>query len=343
VSLAIDRRGLIAAAATLVAMPALAVAPVEKAVAPRIRRLSPKLDRIIAPDAEVETIATGIQWAEGPVWVPQGRFLLFSDPPANIIRRWTRAEGVMPFLQPSGAAAFDPKLMREAGSNGLAMDHQGRLLIADSGTRALTRLDLATRKKTVLVDRYQGKRFNSPNDLHVAKSGAIYFTDPPYGLVNGDQSPVKELPHNGVYRWTEGGEAVLVDGELTRPNGIVLSPDETKLYVSVSDEKAPRIMVYDLDAKGMPTARRLFLDAAPMLAKGGPGLPDGMKVAANGTMFCSAPGGMMILTPEGEPLGVIEDGKPIANCCFGEAGDVLFMASSERVLRLPVLLNGWSA
>jgi gluconolactonase len=343
VSLAIDRRGLIAAAATLVAMPALAAAPAEKAVAPRIRRLSPKLDRIIAPNAEVETIATGIQWAEGPVWVEQGRYLLFSDPPANIMRRWTRAEGVLPFLQPSGASGTDPKLVREPGSNGLAMDHRGRLLIADSGSRAIVRLDLATRQRTVLVDRYQGKRFNSPNDLCVAKSGAIYFTDPPYGFRAGDQSPLKETSQNGVYRWTEGGEAVLVDGELTRPNGIALSPDETKLYVSVSDEKAPRIMVYDLDAKGMPTGRRLFLDAAPMLARGGPGMPDGMKIAANGTMFCSAPGGMMILTPEGEPLGIIEDGKPIANCCFGEAGDVLFMTSSERVLRLPLLLNGWQA
>jgi gluconolactonase len=343
VSAPIDRRTLIAAAgAALVAGPALSAAT-EAPVPPRIRRLSPKLDRVIAPQAEVETIATGIQWAEGPVWVRPGDYLLFSDPPANLIRRWTRAEGVRPFLYPSGKGGTDPKLVREPGSNGLAMDHQGRLLIADSGTRAITRVDLATRQKTVLVDRYQGKRFSSPNDLHVAKSGAIYFTDPPYGFAQGDQSPLKELPYNGVYRWMEGGEAVLIDGELTLPNGIALSPDETRLYVSVSDEKAPRIMVYDLDAKGMPKDRKLFLDAAPMHAKGVPGVPDGMKVAADGTMFCSGPGGMMILTPEAEPIGLIEDGKPIANCAFGEAGDTLFLTSSDRVFRLPLLLNGWRA
>jgi gluconolactonase len=341
VSFVLGRRGLIGAAAALAAMPAWAAEAT--AGAPRVRRLSPKLDAIMAPDAEVETIATGIQWAEGPVWVPKGGYLLFSDPPANIMRRWTRKGGVSLFLQPSGKGGTDPKLVREPGSNGLAMDHQGRLLIADSGSRAIIRFDLATRQRTVLVDRYKGKRFNSPNDLHVARSGAIYFTDPPYGFRAGDESPLKEAAQNGVYRWTEGGEAVLIDGELTRPNGVALSPDERRLYVSVSDEKAPRMMVYDLDAKGLPTGRHVFFDAAALFAKHVPGLPDGMKVAANGTLFCSMPGGMMILSPEAEPLGLIEDGKAIANCCFGETGSTLFMTSSDRVLRLPLRLNGWRA
>lgn len=286
----------------------------------------------------IETVATGIRWAEGPVWVRDGGYLLFSDPPANIIRRWKRGEGVSTFLTPSGLAGADPRLVREPGSNGLAMDHAGRLLIANSGGRSLDRLDLRTRRRTVLVDRYRDKRFNSPNDMHVARSGAIYFTDPPYGLADGDDSPIKELAHNGVYRWTEGGEAVLLDGSLTRPNGIALSPDERRLFVSVSDEKAPRIMAYDLDAKGRPAASHVFIDfrkvASPLGE--GPGLPDGMKIAADGTMFCSGPGGMFILTPEGEMLGRIEDGQPIANCAFGDNGTVLYMTSSDRVLRLPL-------
>jgi gluconolactonase len=334
VSFSLDRRALLATGVALLATPAFAQ------VAPAVRRVSSKLDRIIAPDAKVEVIATGIQWAEGPVWVKQGGYLLFSDPPANIMRKWTREGGVSLFMQPSGLPNPDPKIVREAGSNGLSMDHRGRLLIANSGGRSLDRVDLATAKRTVLVDRYKGKRFNSPNDMHVAKSGAIYFTDPPYGLLNGDDSPAKELPHNGVYRWTEGGEAVLLDGSLTRPNGIAMSPDERKLYVSVSDEKARRIMVYDLDARGMPTGSRAFLDASAMP---GPGNPDGMKVAADGTLFCSSPGGMWVLTPDAEPLGVIEDGMPIANCAFGDEGSTLYMASSDRILRLPLRLNGWEA
>lgn len=334
-SLSLDRRTFLASGVALLATPAFA-----QAVAPTIRRVSPKLDRIIAPGAKVEVIATNIKWAEGPVWVRQGGYLLFSDPPANIMRKWTRKGGVSLFMDPSGVPNPDLKIVREGGSNGLSMDHQGRLLIANSGGRSLDRVDLATRKRTVLVDRYKGKRFNSPNDMHVAKSGAIYFTDPPYGLINGDDSPAKELDHNGVYRWTEGGEAVLVDGSLTRPNGIAMSPDEKKLYVSVSDEKARRIMVYDLDARGMPTASRVFLDASTMP---GPGNPDGMKVAADGTLFCSSPGGMWVLTPEAEPLGVIEDGMPIANCAFGDDGSTLYMASSDRILRLPLKLNGGKA
>jgi gluconolactonase len=229
-----NRRTVLAGAAVALAIPRLAKA------AP-VRRLSPLLDRILAPDAVCETIATGIQWAEGPLWVPSQAALFFSDPPANLIRRWRRGEGAIPYLRPSGAAGTDPKLVREPGANGLALGTDGRLRIADSGTRAITVLDLATKTKTVLVDRYRGKRFNSPNDLQIARSGAIYFTDPPYGLVDGDNSSLKELEQNGVYRWTPNGEPVLLDGTLTRPNGVGLSPDERTLYVSVSDEHAAGI------------------------------------------------------------------------------------------------------
>ena len=194
-----------------------------------------------------------------------------------------------------------------------------------------------SKRRAPLVDRYRGKRFNSPNDLHIARSGAIYFTDPPYGLVDGTTSPLRELPNNGVYRWTRGGETVLIDGTLSFPNGIALSPDERKLYVSVSDEKAPRIMVYDLDARGLPVGRRLFFDASVLH---GPGLPDGMKVAADGTLFCSAPGGYYLMSPEAEPLARIANGGPIANAAFGEGGRTLFLTANDRVLRLPLRRSG---
>lgn len=317
------------------AVMAMAPAPVA-----RLRRMTPAFDRIVAPDAEIETIATGIRWAEGPLWVPQGGYLLFSDPPANIVRRWRRGAGVETFLSPSGTPDPDPAVLREPGANGLALDRSGHLLIANSGGRSIDRVDLRTKARTTLVARYRGKRFNSPNDMHVARDGTIWFTDPPYGLKGEDQSPAREQPVNGVYWWRAGGQPVLVDGSLTRPNGIALSPDERRLYVSVSDASDPRVMVYDLGRDAMPTASRVLVSARAAHEAGAPGLPDGMKVARDGTLVCSMPGGIMFLTPEGEPIGLIETGAAAANAAFGEGGRALFVTASDRALRVP-LRAGW--
>jgi gluconolactonase len=306
-----------------------------------LRRLTPAFDRIVAPGTQVEVIATGIQWAEGPLWVPQdGGYLLFSDPPANIVRRWSRGGGVTTFLSPSGAPDPDRTVLREPGANGMALDRGGGLLIANSGGRSIDRVDLKTRRRTMLVGRYEGKRFNSPNDVHVTRDGAIWFTDPPYGLAGDDRSPAKELGVNGVYRWRAGGEAVLVDGSLTRPNGIALSPDERRLYVAVSDDADPRVIAYDLGRDGMPRASRVLVSAKAWHEQGKPGLPDGMKVARDGTLVCSMPGGIMFLTPEGEPIGLIETSTPAANAAFGEGGAALYVTNNDRVLRI-ALRPGW--
>lgn len=323
-----SRRTFLLAAAAVAAVPIHAAEP-----AATIRRLSPALDRVLDHRAPIETIATGIRWAESPVWLPRQRALLFTDPPGNIVRRWTPGRGVSAFLSPSGARTFDPKLIREPGANGLALDREGRLLIADSGNRELHRLDLNTGRREVLLARFRGKRFNSPNDMHVARDGAIWFTDPPYGLADGDRSPLKELGHNGVYRWLPGAEPVLVDGTLTRPNGIALSPDERQLFVAISDQDNPKVMVYDLDPRGAASNRRVFIDMAD---RPGPGSPDGMKIGADGTLFCTGPGGLHILTPDGEPQGLITTGAPIANCAFGEDGRTLFLAANDRILRMPL-------
>jgi gluconolactonase len=335
--LSLDRRSLLGAGLALSAAAALPVRAAE--VTPRIRRLAPGLDRILDADAPFETVATGIQWAEGPLWLPKEDLLLFSDPPGNVMRAWCRKYGLREFLRPSGLADPDPKLIREAGSNGLGLDRKGRLIIADSGDRAIVRYDIATKTRTVLADRYRGKHFNSPNDVHVARNGAIWFADPPYGLVDYDASPLKEAAQNGVYRLDPDGSVTLIDGTLTRPNGVALSPDEKRLFVSVSDDKAPRVMAYDLDKRGMPTASRVWLDAKPMLP--GPGLPDGMKIAADGTHFQSVPGGMGIFTPDAEQLGLIETGFPIANCAFGEDGRSLFLTANDRVLLVRLKISGW--
>ena len=322
------RRAVIAAGA------ALAVAPSTRAgavVIGGVKRFAPELDALIAPDATVEKLTDGIQWAEGPVWVKAGGCLLFSDPPGNVMRKWTRGGGVSEFLRPSGLAG-DASAMREAGSNGLIIGHDGVLLMADSGNRAIARVDLATKQKTILVGRFEGKRFNSPNDLVQAKDGAIYFTDPPYGLKDDIHSPMKELAFSGVYRLSPDGTLALLERSLNFPNGIALSPDERTLYISNSDPQRPVILRYALGSDGMPAGSSLFFDGAPLVKKDAPGLPDGMKIDARGNLFASGPGGIFILTPQGKALGLIEiPGKPIANCAFGEDGSTLFLAASDTL------------
>lgn len=302
-----------------------------------VRRLSPLMDGIIAPGAEVEVLAEGFDWAEGPVWVEDGGYLLFTDVPQNVIWRWSEAGGLSEFMRPSGFEGEDGSHLREPGANGLAMEAAGTLLMCDHGNRSLSRVDLATKRKTVVLDRYQGRRFNSPNDLAIASDGGVYFTDPPYGLEGLNASPVKELPHNGVYRLSPGGEAVLIEDALTFPNGAALSPDQRTLYVAVSDPERPVIMAYALGADGLPTDRRLLFDAAPLMGPDAPGLPDGLKVDAQGRLFATGPGGVLVLTSEGELLGVIETGRATANCAFRSSGAELFMTADDRLTRVALI------
>lgn len=342
-----SRRAVLAASAALIAggrsMTAQAAASAYPRIG-RIRRLSPELDAIIAPDAVIEQLADGMVWSEGPVWIREGRYLLFSDVPANTIYRWSETDGKTVFLQPSGYDGPPTKIFREPGSNGMTLNLAGELLICDHGNRAVTQVDLATKKKTVIVDRFQGKRLNSPNDLVVARRdalrGSIYFTDPPYGLEGLDASPVKELTFNGVYLRRPSGELMVVDDKLTFPNGLALSPDEKRLYVAVSDPKGPVIMVYDLDLDGLPTARRLFFDATDLRKAGGPGLPDGLRVDVEGRLFATGPGGVLILNSDATLLGVIETGFPIANCAFGEDGKTLFLTSNHLLARVRTRTTG---
>ncbi len=207
-----------------------------------IRRLDPELDRIVAPSASVTVLARGYKWAEGPVWAPRDNCLLFNDPPSNILYRWRPKDGVRPFLSPSGLQGPVPPGIREPGLNGLAIDSSGALIAADSGTRAIVRIDLRTRARTILADRFQGKRFNSPNDLCVAPSGMIYFTDPPYGLTDGDRSALRELEHCGLYALGPDGALSLLDGSHRRPNGVAVSPDGRTLYLALSDEQRPEVL-----------------------------------------------------------------------------------------------------
>jgi gluconolactonase len=330
-------------AAALAAFLLVAAPAAPRPVAGTVQRAAAALDSLIPRDAKVERIAEGFTWSEGPVWVREGGYLLFSDVPENKMYRWREGEGATLFLQPSGYAGSDLSPFREAGSNGLEAGAPGSntILVADSGSRAIARLDLATKRKQFLVDRYAGKRFNSPNDLVRGPDGSIWFTDPPYGLKDLDASPAKELRVNGVYHLTRAGTVKLVDGALTFPNGIALSPDARTLYVSNSDPKHAVIMAYSLSPDGAVLSRRVFKDMTALAAKGLPGLPDGMSVDARGNLWASGPGGMYVFTPDGRELGHIDAGTAISNCAFGGPdGRTLFMTAGHMILRVPVKVKG---
>ena len=294
----------------------------------------------VSPDASIEKIAEGFTWSEGPAWVQDGNYLLFTDVPQNTLHRWKESEGLSVFLKPSGLANPDPRITREAGANGLFAEPGGTLLLADSGSRVVARLDLGTKQRTILASSFQGKRFNSPNDLVRHSNGAVFFTDPPYGLEGLNDSPAKELAFNGVYRLDKDGSVQLVDEGLSFPNGIALSPDERTLYVSNSDPARPIWMAYSLDANGTATGKRVFADATDLQGEGVPGLPDGMAVSTDGKIFATGPGGVLVMDATGKRLGRIETGTAISNCTFGDDGSTLYMTSHAMLARVRVKATG---
>jgi gluconolactonase len=210
------------------------------------------------------------------------------------------------------------------------------VLLADSGSRLVARFDPVSKRKTPLVTHFDGHRFNSPNDVVRRSDGVIFFTDPPYGLKGINESPVKELRFNGVFRLDPDGSVHLVDDELSFPNGVELSPDGRTLYVSNSDDARPIWMAYSLDARGEVTSKRIFADASDLVAQNASGLPDGMAMADDGTLFATGPGGVLVFAPDGRRLGRIETGSKVANCVFGDDGRVLYMTSHTFLARVPV-------
>ena len=306
----------------------------------RVTALDPSFNRIVASDARIEKIAEGMTWAEGPTWVRKGGYLLFTDVPKNKLYRWSEKDGLSVLLEPSGYAGPDDGTLREAGANGLFTEPQGTVLLADSGSRAVARLDPRTKAKIVLAAKFEGKRFNSPNDVVRRSDGTVFFTDPPYGLKGIDRSPVRELAFSGVFRLDTDGSVHLLDDSLKYPNGIVLSPDERHLYVSNSDPAKPVWTVYALDARGAVTEKHVFADATDLVRAGGQGNPDGMCMAADGKLFTSAPGGLLVFDTDGKRLGRIETGSTVSNCTFGDDGRTLYMTSSNFIARVRVGVAG---
>ena len=230
-----------------------------------IERLDPRFDQLVPKDSVIEVLASGFEWAEGPVWVKKEGAILFSDIPRNRVNRWKQGEGLSVFLEPAGFTG-PGAYGNERGSNGLTLDREGNLVSCEHGDRRVSRLTPGGGKRTV-ADNYQGKRFNSPNDCAVHSSGAIYFTDPPYGLPKGYDDERRELDFCGVYRVTPDGKVTLLCDTMTRPNGICLSPDEKKLYVAQSDPAAPIWKVFNVKADGTLDAGATFFDGTKLFAE----------------------------------------------------------------------------
>jgi gluconolactonase len=309
---------------------------------PRIERLDPALDRLIAPDAKIEILASGYDWSEGPIWVKDGCFLLFSDIPANVIHRWKEGEGARPWLTSSGYTGDVPR-GGEMGSNGLTLDAGGRLVIAQHGDRRIARLDTPLSapqpKFTTLADRYQGARFNSPNDLVYNRAGDLFFTDPAYGMEKQWADPRREMSYAGVFRLDRDGVVTLLTSEMTRPNGLAFSPDETRLYISQSDRAAAIWRVFDVQANGALANSRVLLDVTSMV-KTRTGLPDGLKVDSGGNLWASGPGGVLVISPAGKHLGTILTGQSTSNCAFGDDGQTLYITADMHVMRVRVRARG---
>ncbi len=303
----------------------------------KIERVAPELDALVAPGAQVEKLAEGFNWSEGPTWFKDS--LVFSDVPENVIFQWKPGQtAATVFMKPSGMLTPHPGF-REQGSNGLGVDAQGRLLICQHGERRVARVE-KDGTQTALADRFEGKHFNSPNDLALRKNGDIYFTDPPYGLEGGNKSPLKELEWNGVYRIAADGKVTLVIKDLTFPNGIALSPDEKILYVAISDGAAPRVMAYDIQADGSVANGRVFFDAKPLAGPGKKGNPDGMKVDVKGNVWTTGPGGVLVISPAGQHIGTINTGEQTGNCAWGDDGSTMYICADMFLVRVKTLTKG---
>ena len=283
---------------------------------------SPELLDLIDPEAQIEQLGTGCQFTEGPIWNAKEKFLLFSDIPANQMKKWTPDSEITNFRDPSGK------------SNGLTYDKQGRLIACEHANRRVSRTE-ADGTVVTIASHYNGKRLNSPNDVVVKSDGTIYFTDPPYGLtaaygVEGEQ----ELDFQGVYRLSPDGKLILLVDDFDRPNGLCFSPDESILYVN--DTARMHIRAFDVRRDGALANGRIFADE-----HGDNGAPDGMKVDERGNVYVTGPGGIWIFNRSGAHLGVIQTPEKAANLAWG--GDdwgTLFITASTSLYRVQLKVSG---
>jgi gluconolactonase len=312
----------------------------------QVVRLNGALDDIISSDAKVEKLAGGFGFVEGPIWFGQGNgYLLFSDLAKNVINKWVPNDKVSVFLESSGFTGKDAsdvgqqlnngrEVVAVIGSNGLTADRQGRVVLAAHGDRNVVRLEKDGRR-TVLADRFEGRRLNSPDDLVYKLDGALYFTDPSYGLRKLEDDPKRELSFNGVFLLRDG-KLQLLERSLVRPNGLAFAPGEKYLYVNDTSKKL--IMRYEVKSDDTIANGQVFID---MTADTAPGVPDGMKVDQKGNVYCTGPGGFWIMSPEGRHLGTVRMPELPANFAFGDAdGKTLYLTARTGLYRMRLKIPG---
>ncbi|HEY2785476.1 MAG TPA: SMP-30/gluconolactonase/LRE family protein [Fimbriiglobus sp.] len=322
-----------AAVVTLV-FPAAGQEPERKLVV-----LDPGFAAVIDPNAKIERLAGDFIWTEGPVWDKKAKRILFSDIPNNRICSWSESGGVKDFLKPSGYTGTEKFTGKEPGSNGLTFDKSGTLTLCQHGDRRIAKL--VDGKFVTLADKYEGKRLNSPNDLVFDANGNLYFTDPPYGLPGIEKDPKKELDFQGVYRLTPDGKLTLLTKELSRPNGLALTPDRKFLIVGNSDPDKAFWMEYPLNADGTLGKGRVFADVtADVKVAPNKGVPDGMKIDARGNVFASAVNGIYIFSSTGKLLGKIHTSVPTSNLNFGDDGSTLYITANTELLRVKTKTKG---
>ena len=297
------------------------------------------METLVAKGTKIEVLASGLQNAEGPVWVRDSSLLLFSDTKGQTIYR-LKGERTK-FLDHSGFTGRLP-YGEEPGSNGLAL-RGAELLICEHGDRRIAAYPLnGSYGKRTITDNYGGKRLNSPNDLVVKSDGSVYFTDPPYGLPQKDTDPNKETDRNGVYRTDGNGKTGLLTAELDYPNGLAFSPDEKLLYVSVSDLQRPHIMAYPVKTDGTLGRGIVFFDASGLPRERIKEVTDGLKVDRQGNIWASGPGGLLVISAAGKLLGTIQTGEIFTNCAWGDEGH-LYITAGAFVYRVKTNTGGASA
>ena len=303
-----------------------------------VQRLDPAFDKLVPAGAAVEKVIGNLQFAEGPVWVRGGGYLLLSDIPANAIMKWAPASGLSVFRKNVFAHEFPSGI--QIGTNGLTFDTQGRLIACEHGNRRISRTE-KDGTITTLADRYDGKRLNSPNDVVRRRNGEIYFTDPNSVARNNPPDPNNyfktEVGFNGVYRITLAGKLELLIKDLPYPNGLAFSPDEKKLYVA-NTRPDKFWMVYDVQADGTLAKGKKFLDVTKDTADG---VPDGMKIDRLGNLYATGPGGVLVISPQGKHLGTIRVPEIAANCAWGDAdGKTLYITARTGLYRIKLKVPG---
>lgn len=299
-----------------------------------IIRHDPAFDTLVSRDARVEKVAGGFTFTEGPLWRSPG-VLWFSDVVGNVVREWSPDGKLVELLRPGGYDGNSLPAGGFIGPNGMTAAPNGEVLLCQHGNRRIVKVtgDL---RVTTLVDSFEGKKLNAPNDLVFRSDGTLFFTDPPYGLPRQDDDPAKEIPFNGVFKLQDGKAEVIIK-DLTRPNGLAFSPDETTLYVSNSDDKRRIWMRYDVGATGTVTSGRVFFDVT---AHQDAGLPDGLKIDTRGNIWATGPGAVFVFSPEGTHLGTIKLPEDPANCGWGDDGRSLYITAETSLYRIKTCIMG---